>query len=382
MLNLDQHYRRGYTRKFGNGKSMLQQQLEWLVSQFHVKFKARIFSLNLKRIFALMAEQIYHPFESFNFGNRNCFLTGEALTSEEEKVQVFPQWLMSRYELEEKPFKMLDESMATYKDIKIPCAAHINEAYLEPLETEIAAAFEAGYDAIKDLEELKLFQWAGKLLYGLIFNEIQSGIKLQHSKGEEFNISQSIIHKFSNLHLMLQSLSLPIVFEDFKPYSVCLFKVDNNPVEFGYRDEINTLTFSLRIRDFGLIICLQDNGANQSYHGEIYDKIKDKLLHPIQFEEFCGRVFYSAYLFNRLPEYNVLPANDEIYIEAMPLRGLSSKPLFDNWVNKIYGQVLESFWKNWGFLLLEIIKNPEQPMSFLFNPDGSLINEATIELPR
>ncbi len=74
-------------------------------------------------------------------------------------------------------------------------------------------------------------------------------------KGEEFNISQSIIHKFSNLHLMLQSLNLPITFEGFKPYSIFLFKVDNNIEEFGYRDEINTLTFSLLDKkDFGLVI--------------------------------------------------------------------------------------------------------------------------------
>jgi hypothetical protein len=330
-----------------------------------------------------MAQQIYNPFESFKFGNRHCFLTGQELTSpDEEKVQVFPQWLMGLYQLEDKPFKMLDESMATYKDIKVPCAAGVNETYLEPLENEIAAAFQTGYDTVKDLDELKLFQWAGTMLYGIIFNEIQSGIKLQHSKGEEFNISQSIIHKFTHLHLMLQSLTLPIVFEDFAPYSIFLFKVDNNPAEFGYRDEINTLTFSLRIRDFGLVMCLQDNGANAQYHKEVYDKIKDEVLHPIQFEEFCGRVFYSAYLFNRLPEYNILPAGDEIYIEAMPLRGISSKPLFDAWVNKIYGQVLENFWKNWGFLLLEIIKNPEKPMSFLFDAGGNPVSASTIELSR
>jgi hypothetical protein len=181
---------------------------------------------------------------------------------------------------------------------------------------------------------------------------------------------------------MLQSVNLPIVFEDFKPYSIFLFKVDNNPEEFGYRDEVNTLTFSLRINDFGLIICLQDNGANRFYNKEVFQKIEHQTLHPIQFEEFSGRVFYSAYLFNRLPEYNILPVGDAIYIEAMPLRGMSGKPLFDDWMNKIYGQVLETFWKNWGFLLLEIIKNPEKPMSFLFNPDGSLINGAAIELLR
>jgi hypothetical protein len=333
-------------------------------------------------IFAAMPVKLYAPFETANFSNKLCFLTGQTLSSQEEKIQVFPQWLMSLYELEDKPFKLLDESMATYKDIKLPCSAAINETYLEPLEAELAAAFNGGYEAVKVIDELKLFQWAGKLLYGIIFNEIQAGIRQQYAQGEEFNISQSIIHKFSNLHLMLQSINLPVFFEEFKPYSIFLFKVDNDEKEFGYRDEINTLTLALRIKDFGLIICFQDNGANGQYHRETIEKINNQTLHPIQFEEFSGKVFYSAYLFNRLPEYNLLPVNDELFIEAMPLRGMSSKPLFDNWLNKIYGQVLENFWKNWGFLLLEIIKNPEEPMSFLLDADGNFVNAELIELPR
>src|ERR1700744_1184666 len=137
-----------------------------------------------------MSVKLYQPFDTFNFGNKTCFLGGETLQSTEEKIAVFPTWLMNRYGLADQPFKLLDESMATYKDLKIPCSAEINEAYLEPLEAEIAAAFEVGYDAVKELDELKLFQWAGRLLYGIVFHEVQMGIKLQHSKGEEFNISQ------------------------------------------------------------------------------------------------------------------------------------------------------------------------------------------------
>ncbi len=289
---------------------------------------------------------------------------------------------MSRFQLEDQPFKLLDESIATYKDLKVPCSSAVNEQFLEPLEAEIAAAFDIGYNAVKEVDELKLFQWAGKLLYGIIFNEMQSGIKQQHAQGQEFNISQSLIHKFSNLHLMLQSIHQPIQFEDFTPFSLFLFKVDREEGLFGYRDEINTLIFSLRIKDFGLVICLQDNGANRNYHREILEKINGQALHPIQFEEFNARVFYSAYLFNRLPEYNVLPVGDETFIEAMPLRGMSSKPLFDNWQNKTYGQVLENFWKKWGFLLLEIIKDPENPISFLLDTDGNFINAQTIELSR
>lgn len=328
-----------------------------------------------------MPPQIYSPFDKFNFSNKQCFLSGQALNSEEEKIQVFPQWLMSRYGLEDQPFKLLDETIATYKDLKVPCSAAINEEFLEPLENEIASAFAGGYEEVKALDEMKIYQWAGKLLYGIIFNEVQAGIRLMHSQGEEFNISQSIIHKFKNLHTMLQSINLPLHFDNFKPFSLFLFKVDNKECEFGYRDEINTQTLALRIKDFGLVICLQDNGANNIYHREIYDKIKNDSLHPIQFEEFSGRVFYSNYLFNRLPEYDILPVGDDIYVEALALRGISSKPLFDDWINRTYGQVLENFWKNWGFLLLEIIKNPEQPMSFLFDKDGEKISAKAINLP-
>lgn len=331
-------------------------------------------------IFANMPVQIYNPFDKFNFSNRVCFLTGQPVNPDEERIQVFPQWLMTRYELEDKPFKLLDESIATYKDLKLPCATDLNNHYLEPLEQEISAAFDKGYDAVKQLDELKIFQWAAKLLYGMIFNEMQSGIKMQHSQGEEFNISQSIIHKFGNLHLMLQSINQPVFFEEFKPFSLMLFKVNNAENEFVYKDEVNTLTFSIRLRDMGLILCLQDNGANQRYHRELIEKIGVQPLHPIQFEEFCGRVFYSAYLFNRMPEYNMLPVGDKLFIEAMALRGTSGKPLFDHWQNKTYGQVLENFWKKWGFLLLEIIKNPEKPMSFLTREDGGLIPASEIEL--
>jgi hypothetical protein len=83
-----------------------------------------------------------------------------------------------------------------------------------------------------------------------------------------------------------------------------------------------------------------------------------------------------------LPEYNILPVDDETYIEAMPLRGISSRPLFDTWQVKTYGQVLENFWKKWGLLLFEIIKDPERPVSYLLDTDGKFINAQKIEVSR
>ena len=70
-----------------------------------------------------MTTKLYNPFLDFKFDNNTCFLTGEKLASADEKIQVFPVWMMRAFDLEEKPFKMLDESFVTYKQLQLPCSA-------------------------------------------------------------------------------------------------------------------------------------------------------------------------------------------------------------------------------------------------------------------
>lgn len=328
-----------------------------------------------------MAVQLYRPFDRLNFSKQSCFLSGEKLQSTEEEIHVFPLWLMQEYELQDKPFKLLDESMSTYSHMKLPCSGNVYDQAIEPLEEEIRTAFLSGYDSVKKLHEIKLFQWIGKMVYGILFNEIRIGIIQQKAKGEEFIFSQSLVHKFGNLHLMLQTLTQNIEFEGNLPWSIRIFKIDAKQDLFNYRDEINTLTYSLAMKDFGIIACLQDNGTNAIYHKEILAKINNNPLHPAQFEEICARFFYSNYLFNRLPEYTIMPTEDAIFIEAMPLRGMSNKPLFDFWQNKTFAQVLENFWKPWGILLFEILKDPENPMSHLLNDNNELIPAQSVQLP-
>jgi hypothetical protein len=328
-----------------------------------------------------MAVELYKPFERLNFSKQFCFLSGEKLISQEEEITVFPRWLMQEYDLQDKPFKLLDESMSTYSDMKLPCSGIIYEQNIEPLEEEIKTAFLAGFDSVKQLPELRLFQWIAKMVYGILFNEIRIGMMQQKAKNEEFILSQSLIHKFSNLHLMLQSLNQPIIFEGNNPWSIRIFKLETSKDLFNYRDEINTLTFSLGMKDFGIIACLQDNGTNAIYHKEILSKISGKSLHPAQLEEVFARFFYSNYLFNRLPEFTIMPTEEAIYIEAMPLQGISNKPLFDFWQNKTYAQVLENFWKPWGILLFEILKDPENPISFLMNKNQEFIPASSVDLP-
>lgn len=326
-----------------------------------------------------MHTSIYNPFEDFRFDNKTCFLSGEPLQSAEEWIQVFPDWLMRKFDIEDKPFKLLDESFRTYEQLRLPCAAIVAERFSE-LDSRVEKAFEGGYESVTEMDRITLFQWVARIVYGVVFNEIQAGIRQQALTGEAMNFSQALVHKFKNLHLMLQSVTMPVQFDGI-PFTILIAWVDNPVDAFNYRDEINTLVYSLRMNDFGLIVCLQDNGANGAYHDTFVTPLKGRQLHPIQFEELCARFFYSAYLFNRLPTYTVLPTAEQVYIEPMPLMDMSMKPVFDHWQVKTYGQVLENFWKPWGYTLFEIIKDPENPMTFLLDGEGKAIDASEIALP-
>ena len=326
-----------------------------------------------------MANKLYNPFLDFQFDNKTCFLSGKALSSDDEKIQVFPLWMMRSFDLEDKPFKMLDESIVTYKQLQLPCSAEV--AYkLAEVEEKVELAVQNGYKALKELDQLTLFQWVGKILYGVVFNEIQVGIRQAFLSGEQLNFSQALVQKFKNLHFMLQSLIVPMEFENKNPFTIAVFPVDSSPETFMYRDEINTLIFSIRMKDFAIIATLQDNGVHEIYHDEVLAKVKDKVLHPIQFEEICAKYFYSAYLFNRLPEYTYMEVPEKVYVEPMPLNDWTLKPIFDQWTAKTYGQVLENFWKPWGYTLFEIIKDPENPMTFITDQNGDFVSE--VNLPK
>lgn len=311
---------------------------------------------------------MYNPFSAFDFTYKKCFLSGNDVQTQLTQVQVIPKWLLAQAELTgEEQIKLLDESIRTYNSLHLPIDVGINDDFLNPLEEKIETAFEAGYLAVSKLSENDLFIWLGKFLYGFIYAEMHVAIRTQGT-AEGLNMSQSLIKKFGTLQLFLQKLYRDVVFENFNPWSIKVVELADKNTPFSFRDEINTLTFSLKFKDFGIIACLQDNGTNAIFHEDILKEVEGEKLSAEQFEELSARFYYSAYLFNRLPDYTVVPLKDTIFIEPMPLRGISEKPLFDVWQNKVYGQVLENFLKPWGFTLFEINKNPEKPMSFFKKP--------------
>lgn len=313
-----------------------------------------------------MNTALYQPFKNFDFKNQLCFLSGEKPVTQ---IPVLANWLIEMANLSgEEQIKLLDESIRTYKSLTVPASEQVYADAILPLENKIEAAFKKGYEGLIELEEVDLFNWIGKLMYSFLYIEMQGAIRLNQLSGDGMNMSQGLMHKFGNLHTMLQSIHRAVVFEEFTPWSIVIVPLYDASTGFSFRDEINTLTFSLKFKDFGIVACLQDNGTNKRYHQEILESIKGKPVSEQQFEELAARFFYSAYLFNRLPEYTIMPVEGIIYIDAMPLKGTQNKALFDVWTNKTYAQVLENFWKPWGHTLFEIIKDPTAPLSYFDEP--------------
>lgn len=315
-----------------------------------------------------MTSSIYQPFKNFDFKYENCFLSGDTFKSPIVQTTILPAWLLEVANFSgEEQIQLLDETIRSYNELKVPVNEEVLTHFVTPLEDKIKEAFALGYAGVSQLEEVELFRWVGKFLYSLIYIEMHAAVGQQQLSSDGLNMSQGLMHKFGNLQTMIQGIYTNVELEDFTPWSFVIVPLEKQDTEFSFRDEINTLTFSLKLKDFGIIACLQDNGTNKRYHQEILDQIGTTPLTGQQFEELCARFFYSAYLFNRLPEYTIMPVEGSIYIDAMPLRGTTNKPLFDVWQHKTYAQVLENFWKPWGNLLMEIRKDPNNPTSY-FNP--------------
>jgi len=322
-----------------------------------------------------MVNKLYNPFQKIDFSPQKCFLTGRNLHSEEEEIFVFPQWILDRYSLRDKTFKMLEGSTIKYEDMKMPCLKSVIENAIDPLEEEIEKAFTAGYEAVKEVPEERLFQWMAKLMYGILYHDISIEQRKPTVKGKEFMLPLFLQERFGKLHSILQSLVCPMEFSGIKFWSIRVFKIKISKDIFNYKDETTNLNFSLGMNDFGIVACLQDNGAVGIHEQKITDKFLTKTLHPVQFEEICARFIYTNYLLNHYAKYTLKSTEEKVIIESTPLTGTEHKALYSRWDDDMFAQVLSLYWKPWGITKDDIILFGNSPISYLENNDTYAIVE-------
>ena len=322
-----------------------------------------------------MKASLYNPFENLDFNYQNCFLTGRELERYNNRIQVFPEWIMKRYELHETPFTMLAENKVNYEALILPVSKIAFDA-INFLENEIETAFTKGYEEVKNLEEIKIFQWLTLRVYGILYNDLAYAYSKNIDNGKQYKLSSYYTGRIKNLHALLQSILIPMEMKT-KMWSIVVEKVKYSKDIFNYKDETKNLNASLAMNDFGIIACLQDNGHNLKFNETIVNNLSGINMHPIQFEELWCRFLYSNYLLHNSTEFKFENENEKILVSND-----NNEFEFGEWDDKMFSQVLANYWKPWGITTQEIYQYPGTTITYLIDElTNKIVDPETISLP-
>ena len=285
---------------------------------------------------------------------------------------VFDQWLLDRYGLADQRIQLLDQSVPAYQDLRIPCCLGCRTRHVAPLEATVAAAAAAGPAALAALDEKTQYLWLGKMFYGILIlellNELNPLIKPQYPLSE----NGQMLRRLQAFFQTFQALRVPIEFEDFTPASVFTLAVApaQDPIRFEYDDDLTTMTFSIKLDETVLLAVFIDNGLLRRAMRRVYEAAR-RPLHPVQVAEFKARVYYGAHLLNVVPEYyprTLQPTDDHIVYDT--LIDDITREVFNPWENSAYAQSLQQLWGRWQIAFTEIMRNPAQPLSYLYDEQG------------
>jgi len=307
----------------------------------------------------------------FNAGT--CFLCGTSIDTR-QTISVFAHWLMQHYGFGHQQLLLLDKSVTLYKDLTIPCCTACWQQYVEPLEQRLEKAHQKGVTGFKTADERDVYLWLAKMFYGILVRELLNEqnplIKPEHAVSE----NPKMFIKFQSFFKLLQALRVPILFDDFTPFSLFILAVEETESEtpFAYRDELNTMIFSIKMGTVQLVCHLLDNNVLQKALKPVYDDFKNKVVHPIQAAEFTARAYYAAYLFNLIPEYfERRPAPGEDFLIYDTLVDDITMPVFNPWDQHAYAKLLEEMWQKWHIGRAEILQNPREPLSYIYDETGN-----------
>ncbi|MEJ7661440.1 MAG: hypothetical protein WKG07_18530 [Hymenobacter sp.] len=168
---------------------------------------------------------LYDPFEGMRFGPGRCFLTGEPV-GPDATVPVFADWLQATYGLAGRPIQLLDQSQTTFGALRLPLAPALRPR-LAALEAEVQAAALAGPAALRALPPARLWQWLGKMFYGIFVTELwqqqEPLIKPEYPLAENAQAGAALPGVFS---AAARACACPPEYADFVPGTVFVLETD------------------------------------------------------------------------------------------------------------------------------------------------------------
>jgi len=302
------------------------------------------------------------------FGFSTCFVCGCRLGNKNRADEhVIPKWIQKRYKLANQQLHLLNRTTIPYRQLTIPCCFRCNNKHLQPLEKRMSLAVTKGATAVRAMGQHELFLWLGKMFYGLLYRELFLPWDRAGNTNAKIT-SKALLKQYEMHHLFLQSVRVPMRFMDFCPASILIVSTqepDDVRLGWDFRDELNTMCIACRMGTVGLVAVLQDGGAGMSLFPLM--KLQRRKLHPIQFTEVIAKVTYKAMLYNRTPKYIIADGDPKTVIQ-MPLGGWSGKPLYEDWNQHHYAQILCQIT---GCPMDHLFHPPDQVMTWLQNSDGT-----------
>lgn len=289
-------------------------------------------------------ETLLESLKDFDSPRETCFLCGcSLLTSNYTKEHVIPAWVQERYDLSNQRLILLNGSDIPYRQLTVPCCEQCNWYRLKPLEDSMSQAAERGRQAVLSLGKHLLFLWLGKIFYGILYKELSLLFDRKDPGGHTI-ITQDFIQRYRMHRFFLQQAQETVKLVDFHPGSIFVFSMQPLPerrMEWDLCDNVDSMFIGCRVGRVGLIATLADGGAQQPFE-ESYSDIVNLDLHPIQFRELCAYFSYRSSLATRTPKYITIPGRPHI-VHQLSLGGLSSKPMFEDWVPKEYVHFLAHY---------------------------------------
>lgn len=316
-------------------------------------------------------QSLLHSLDSRRFGRSICFLCGIRLNKKNRTDEhVFPKWAQKRFSLWDQSLTLINGTAIPYRQLTIPCCADCNKKHLHPIERKVADASLRGADAVGRLDELTLFLWLGKIIYGILYKELFLARDRKSGRKSPI-ITKQVLKTLSLHHLFLNAARLPVRFTPAIPASIFVFRIKDigeKQLQWDFRDSLTDLTVSCRIGRVGILAALHDGRAQRDSRDVFWHRYQGLELHPLQFTELTAAFFYSARLLNRVPKFMIFEGAP-VQVLQSPLQGFSLKPIFDDWNQEHFARILSQMV---GIPFDQIFQPGKGVVSWLHDDQGNI----------
>lgn len=243
---------------------------------------------------------------------KSCPLCGRYFSRVGKDLEhVFPRWLQKRHNLWTRKLTLPNFVGRKYKSIRVFICPRCNNQRFGELERMISGLTADGdaFDAMAEVDDHLVAAWLGKIFWLLCRkSHISVDPKAPHAQKPTHVLDGDIMRGVTYLgvieraHAMSRGMYAcfrgdppnPEYFYS-EPYSLYRFRIDTSHPKteaFDFKDNPIVLGAAIRTGTFG-VVCLYDGGLHRFFRSHWLMPLWGNALHPHQFNELVGRIFYD-----------------------------------------------------------------------------------------